>query len=70
MYGAWWITVPKALRRKITINGKPTVELDFSGCAIRMLYHERGLEPLWDCRRPQLLRGRGFHEQDDEQVCA
>ncbi len=27
-------------------------------------------EPLWDCRRPQLLRGRGFHEQDDEQVCA
>ena len=44
MYGGWWINTPKALRRKITINGQPTVELDFSGCAIRMLYHERCLE--------------------------
>ena len=44
MYGGWWINTPKALRRKITINGQPTVELDFSGCAIRMLYHERGLQ--------------------------
>lgn len=44
LYGGWWINTPKALRRKITINGQPTVELDFSGCAIRMLYHERGLD--------------------------
>lgn len=40
LYGAWWINCPKDLRPRITINGKPTVELDFSGCAIRMLYHE------------------------------
>ena len=40
LYGAWWINCPKDLRPLITINGKPTVELDFSGCAIRMLYHE------------------------------
>ncbi len=46
LYGGWWINAPKAMRRKITINGEPTVELDFSGCAIRMLYHERGI----DCR--------------------
>ena len=26
------------------------------------------VEPLRDCRRPQLLRGRGHDEQDDEQV--
>ena len=44
MYGGWWINAPKALRPRITINGKQTVELDFSGCAVRMLYHERGLE--------------------------
>jgi DNA modification methylase len=25
-------------------------------------------EPPRDCRRPQLLRGRGHYEQDDEQV--
>lgn len=44
LYGGWWINAPKELRRKITINGEPTVELDFSGCAIRMLYHERGID--------------------------
>lgn len=42
LYGGWWINTPKVLREKITINDRPTVELDFSGCAIRMLYHERG----------------------------
>lgn len=44
LYGAWWISVPKDLRSRITINGKPTVELDYSGCAIRMLYHLRGID--------------------------
>ena len=51
LYGGWWIDTPKTLRPKITINGAPTVELDFSGCAIRMLYHERRLpyqgDPYW-----------------------
>lgn len=46
MYGGWWINAPKRLRSRITINAEPTVELDFSGCAIRMLYHERNI----DCR--------------------
>jgi len=44
LYGGWWIDTPKTLRPKITINGQPTVELDFSGCSIRMLYHERGVD--------------------------
>lgn len=44
LYGGWWINAPKKLRKKITINGQPTVELDYSGCAIRMLYHERGID--------------------------
>src|SRR5205085_3445943 len=44
LYGGWWINCPSDLRRWITINEKPTAELDYSGCAIRMLYHERGLE--------------------------
>lgn len=44
LYGGWWISIPKDLRPRLTINGQPTVELDYSGCAIRMLYHLRGLE--------------------------
>lgn len=51
MYGGWWIDAPRTLRSNITINGQPTAELDFSGCAIRMLYHERGLECLGDTYR-------------------
>lgn len=44
LYGGWWINVPGHLRKSITINGELTAELDYSGCAIRMLYHERGIE--------------------------
>jgi hypothetical protein len=55
LYGGWWINTPKALRRKITINGEPTVELDFSGCAIRMLYHERGLDYQGDPYRLEAI---------------
>jgi hypothetical protein len=59
LYGGWWINTPKALRRKITINGQPTIELDFSGCFIRMLYHERGLECPGD---PYRLEGVAAYE--------
>lgn len=44
LYGGWWINCQKALRPHITINGKPTVELDYSGCMIRMLYHMDGID--------------------------
>lgn len=56
MYGAWWINAPRSIRPSIKINGEHTVEYDYSGCAIRMLYHEKGIEyhgdpyrldPLW-----------------------
>lgn len=39
LYGGWWQNIPKRLREKITINGRPTVELDYSCFHIRMLYH-------------------------------
>lgn len=42
--GAWWINAPKEVRARIVINGEPTVELDYSSCHPRMLYHEQGLE--------------------------
>lgn len=43
LYGGWWQNISKGLRHKITINGQPTVELDYSCFHIRMLYHLLGL---------------------------
>lgn len=42
-YGAWWIGCPSILRKYITINGKPTVELDYSGIHIHLLYALEGI---------------------------
>jgi hypothetical protein len=38
-YGGWWQSLPKAVRQTITINGEPTVELDFKALHPRLLYH-------------------------------
>ena len=66
LYGGWWINFPKSLRKKITINGQNTIEYDYSGCAIRMLYHERGIDYLDDpyFLKPiaDLARKRGLPE--------
>ena len=71
LYGGWWINCPKELRKRITINGKPTVELDFAGCLIRMLYHlaemdylddPYWLEPLELCERENGLAVEHFRE--------
>lgn len=35
--------MPAGLRPKITIGGKPTVELDFAAYQLRMLYHLKGI---------------------------
>ncbi len=41
-YGAWWMSCPSKLRKYILINGKPTVEVDYSGLHAAMLYAESG----------------------------
>jgi hypothetical protein len=45
--GPWWQGVPKDLRRHLTINGESTVELDYGGQHLRMLYAQEGV-PLGD----------------------
>ena len=39
LYGGWWQIIPKDYRRFITINGRPTVEVDFSELHPTMLYY-------------------------------
>jgi hypothetical protein len=47
-YDAWWITIPKEWRKYITINGHPTVELDYTGMHLQMLYAKEGIDKLGD----------------------
>jgi hypothetical protein len=44
LYGPWWQGIPSEFRSHITINGQPTVELDYSGFAIRSIYHQAGID--------------------------
>ncbi|WP_171210824.1 hypothetical protein [Ruegeria sp. HKCCA5426] len=43
-YGAWWISCPSRLRPHILIDGKRTVEVDYSGLHAAMLYAEAGMD--------------------------
>lgn len=71
LYGAWWINAPSDIRPHIKINGCKTVEYDYSGHAVRMLYHEQGIDyrddpyvidPLWDFARANGLEENHFRE--------
>lgn len=42
-YGAWWISAPGIVRKYITIQGDPTVELDFKAMHIHLLYAVKGV---------------------------
>jgi hypothetical protein len=41
-YGSWWQNIPKELRPLITINERPTIELDYPRLHPTMLYAEAG----------------------------
>ena len=43
-YRAWWQHVPSDVRRHILIDGKKTVEIDYSGMSMRLLYASEGVE--------------------------
>lgn len=43
-YGGWWMYVPREYRPYIEINHGPTVELDYSGHHLRLLYALKGIE--------------------------
>lgn len=43
-YGGWWQEIPSKFRDRITIDGKRTVQLDYTGLHPHILYHEIGLQ--------------------------
>ena len=43
-YGGWWQSLPEIHRPHITINGKTTIEIDFSTIALRILYAQQGIQ--------------------------
>lgn len=47
-YGGWWQSLPSRFRKYIRINHKPTVELDYSGHHIRILYAREGIKAAED----------------------
>ena len=47
-YGGAWQSLTKELRKFIKINTQPTVELDYSGFHIRMLYHIENINNVED----------------------
>ena len=69
-YGGWWQRLSSEWRRKISINNAPTIELDYSGVHLRMLYDQHGLNvPRGDVYD---LREIGYHtiykKYSDEEV--
>ena len=59
-YGGWWQNIPKQFRRLVTIDGKRTVEADYSSLHPSILYADKELEPPEDAYSsilPHLPRG-------------
>lgn len=43
-YGGWWQSIPREYRTRITIDGKRTVEIDYSGMHPALMYAEVGAQ--------------------------
>ena len=58
-YGGWWQGIPGDYRTFITIDGKRTTQLDYSGMHFSIMYAQLGLDtPMED---PYALEGYGGH---------
>ncbi|MBW8639171.1 hypothetical protein K1W69_18390 [Hoeflea sp. WL0058] len=58
-YGGWWQNIPRGYRKYITLDGKHTCEIDFSGMHVALLYAEVGAEldgDAYDVGCPQVPR--------------
>jgi len=69
-YGGWWQRLNSTWRRKICINHAPTVEIDYSGVHLRILYDQQGLQiPLGDVYDLREMGYREIYKQySDEEI--
>jgi hypothetical protein len=58
LYGGWWQSIPRDFRQFILINGKRTVELDYSGLHPNLAYSMSGSELKGDPYELEIGRGR------------
>lgn len=65
-YGGWWQQIPGDYRVLITIDGKRTVQLDYSGMHFAIMYAKIGMDiPMDD---PYALKGYGVHLRGDIKI--
>lgn len=62
LYGGWWQTVPKSERQHLTIDGLPTIELDYARMQPSLLYAHRGLTLDHDPYLPPQFAGPQVRE--------
>ena len=63
-YGGWWQEIPSKFRDRITIDGKRTVQLDYSGLHPHILYYEKGLELNDDPYQVNLIPRKNAEDAD------
>jgi hypothetical protein len=51
-YGGWWQSISSKLRSQICIDNEPTIEVDFQGLHIAMLYAKAGQDMTHDPYQP------------------
>ncbi|MDA9319786.1 hypothetical protein N9Q65_02655 [Candidatus Thioglobus sp.] len=61
-YHGWWQEISKEYRKNITIDGKRTVEVDYSSIHFRILYAEQGID-IGD-KDPYIIEG--YEDRRDE----
>lgn len=62
LFGAWWHSCPKQLRKYIVLNGEPTIELDFSSIHILLLYAHLGENFLEEGSDAYTIEGHDFRK--------
>jgi len=62
IFGAWWHSCPKQLRKYIVLDGEPTIELDFSSIHILLLYAHLGENFLDEGTDAYTIEGHDFRD--------